>query len=857
MDGFAEIDLDALAVRSGVAVPGTACGVVLQVAAGTIVASTPAAESMLGLTAAQMQDRTSHDARWIAVDEELRPLPGEDHPAMRVFATGRPQHDVVMGVHRPGQDSLGHHVWLSVSAAPAHDLPGRDGEAAVVSAFTLLSGRRGTELHLVEIEALARLLTENSTDMVALQRIDSVFSWVSPASTAMLGFRPDDLVGTRGLDLVHPDDADRSRRLLDATREGRPAETIITRFRHADGHYVWVETVGKVAAFGTNGSVRLQTSNRDVTKRVLAEKARDSAVALFRSAMENAPVGMALRPVDGAITEVNHAMCEMLGRSAEELRGTLLRDITHPEDSDDPTDGLDDLLAGQIPALASERRYLRPDGSYRWGSRKTVVLFDSAGLPDHILTQIVDVTERREAQEQLSRMAMTDPLTGLSNRLLLMDRLTHALAGARRNGTDVGVVFVDLDHFKAVNDGLGHDVGDELLRMAAARLRAVVREGDTAARLGGDEFVVLCEPAVEPGQVRELAEQICHALGAPFLIGDRAVTVSASVGVASGNGPSAQELLHQADSAMYGAKRGGRGRVDVFTGSALLPPMDRLLLDEDLRLGIDRDELRVVFQPIVTLPDHRLVAREALVRWAHPLRGTLLPSAFLPGAEESSLIVRIGEVVLHLACRAAAGWPDGATVHVNVSTRQLARQGFPALVAAVLDRSGLDPARLCLEVTESLALHAEAATLAAVAAVRELGVRFALDDFGTGQSSITALHQLPISSLKIDRSFVAGLPTDPVGCRLVAGLIRLGAGMGLDVIAEGIETPAQAQWLAAHDCPHGQGFLLGRPAALDGRASPGPKSDRVGRAADIGLAPSNHGTEPTARRPAPRVRRFV
>lgn len=806
--GGSAIDLGARAVAHGlIDVDDARVGLVLQNPTGTVVHADAVAAELLGLSHREVVGREASDPRWGVVAESGAPMPVDQHPASRVLATGEPVRGQVVGVHHPGTDHIDQHVWLRVSSVPVHE--------GALTALTLITGTEAATLRLREAERLLRLVVQNTTDVVALQLPSGVLLWVSPAVERVLGHDPVDLVGTWAGDLVHPDDRAQGHERVAEAVQGKPERLITMRMRHADGRWLWMESSARAVVDVAGGLEQVLTSSRDVTARVAAEQTRDAAVRLFTSAMEHAPVGMAMRPVDGLINQVNRALCVMLGRSPAQLLGTGLSEITHPDDLVDVEVGLAGLLTGELAVHESERRYLRGDGTTMWGARTTVLLRDAEGEPEHFLTQVQDITARKLASEELQRQAVTDPLTGLPNRVVLMDRLTQAVARARRSRTLVGVVFVDLDHFKTVNDTLGHDVGDELLRQVAARMQAAVRDGDTVVRLGGDEFVVLCEEVRSPAEVRLLAERICAAQQAPFLVRGQEVSVSASVGVTIGDGPSAAALLKRADASMYEAKRDGRGRVDVRSQAEDAVAVDQLAMLEELRHGIDQGQLRLEYQPVVRLADDEVVAREALVRWEHPVRGLLCPADFLAAAEQSRLITTLGEWCLWRACADAAGWSDGAVLHVNVSARHLAAVGFPQLVRTVLAETGLAPRRLCLEITESLVLTASPSTLSSTRELTGLGVRLVLDDFGTGSSSITALYRLPVRAFKIDRSFVADLPADGTAASLVDGLIRLGAGMGLDVIAEGVETVEQAQWLAAHGCPHAQGYYYGRPQPQD------------------------------------------
>ncbi len=567
------------------------------------------------------------------------------------------------------------------------------------------------------------------------------------------------------------------------------------------------------------GQHELRTAWRDATARVQAEAERDAAARLVRSALQHSPIGFALRAVGGAIVQANAALGTMLGRPAGELVGHTLADFADPRDRTDDVDGEHELLAGGVAVHDSERRYVRGDGGVLWGHCTSVLLRDETGVPRHVLVHLQDITDRKSAVDQLARTAFTDPLTGLVNRTVFTDRLTRTLEHRHLGGSRVGVLFVDLDHFKPVNDALGHDVGDEVLRQTASRISLAVRHQDLVARLGGDEFVVLCPdvPDLVAGAgdvLADIAGRIVQAVAVPFDIAGHEVVVSASVGVTvADRRRGARDVLAAADAAMYQAKRAGRGRFAMAAEALETVALDELDLDADLGRGIAAGELRLLHQPIVHAPDRRVVAREALVRWQHPTRGLLGPGAFVTAAERSPLVVTLGNWVLDRACREAAGWADAVPVHVNVSASHLALTDFADTVTRALAASGLPAHRLRLEITETLALTGSASTLRSIAALTALGVGIHLDDFGTGYSSISALHQIPVTGLKIDISFVQDLGT-PATAALVAGLIHLAHGMGLTVVAEGVEDTAQATWLVDHGCPLQQGDLHGRPSTV-------------------------------------------
>jgi diguanylate cyclase (GGDEF)-like protein/PAS domain S-box-containing protein len=540
---------------------------------------------------------------------------------------------------------------------------------------------------------------------------------------------------------------------------------------------------------------------------------------LFQALFLAAPIPKALVDLDGHVLIANPMMCALTGRTADELAGRHIDLLAHP---DDPPVGDLGLVPGpgEPPLdpnllLDGERRLRRSDGTELWAVQSHEIVRHNNGDAQFVVFSLVDVTDRRRAEEDLVRRAFTDPLTGLPNRRALTDRLRHAVALSRRRGLQVGLVHLNIDRFKAVNEALGHEAGDMLLSQVADRLRWSTRVEDTAVRLGADEFLVVAEDVEDLDGLRALADRLLSVLDEPFIVQEREITLSASVGLTLGSDMTPDDLLRQAQSALTRAKAdGSRARIEVHEGALSRDDVDALQLETDLKHALENEELRLFYQPIVHLADEQLLGYEALVRWEHPTRGLLPPADFLSAAEDNRLTSKLGAWVLHRACTDAAAWPEELRVHVNISARHLAEEGFSELVADALTQSALDPMRLELEITESTALFAAEATLHSVAVVTDAGVTLALDDFGTGYSAITALHRLPIHTVKIDRSFVADVVTEPATAALVQGLLQLGRGMGLQVIAEGIEDLDQAAWLLDHGCAMAQGYAFGRPAPL-------------------------------------------
>jgi diguanylate cyclase (GGDEF)-like protein len=436
--------------------------------------------------------------------------------------------------------------------------------------------------------------------------------------------------------------------------------------------------------------------------------------------------------------------------------------------------------------------------------------------------------ERKRAHEELSRrqeelafLATHDPLTGLPNRTLILDRVEQMLVRSRRSQAPVAALFIDLDNFKSINDTLGHGAGDELLRAVCARLQVVVRDIDALGRLGGDEFVIVAEGMSLDAGPELIAERLLDALKQPFELKgaeEARLTVTASVGIATGDRGSAEELLRDADIAMYRAKWSGKNRYVVFETGMQDAIQSRMEMEMDLRMAFENDEFFLVYQPTFDLQRMSPTGMEALIRWSSPTRGIVQPDDFIPLLEETGLIVQVGEWVLGEACQQGAEWhragyPIG--IAVNVSTRQLDTDAFVPAVANALERSGLDPSALTLEITETTLMSNTEETATRLAQAKELGVRIAIDDFGTGYSSLAYLQRFPVDALKIDRSFISRMGQDPEGETLIRTLVQLGKSLAIETLAEGIEQSRELSLLREENCDSGQGFLFARPLDVD------------------------------------------
>ncbi len=560
----------------------------------------------------------------------------------------------------------------------------------------------------------------------------------------------------------------------------------------------------------------------DMTERRAAEMGLREAQERFRLAFDNAPIGMCLVGRDGRFMQVNRALCEMLGYRERELLGRTVADVTHPDDIAMSSKAIADLTAGRAATFQAEKRYLHADGHVLWALISVSVLRGASSGPGYAVAQIQDITERRATEEQLVHQATHDPLTGMANRALLMDRLYVELARSRHEpATRTAVVFVDLDGFKAINDGLGHDIADQVLIEVAHRLRRNVRPLDTVARLGGDEFVIMCRDVVsgERGNVAEIGERLVLAFSQPIMIGTTEVAVTASIGIAytARAQATAEDLIRDADTAMYRAKARGKNRYEVFDETLRGRTTDRIGIERALRQGLREERFRLFFQPVVDVETVAPVGVEALVRLDDAERGLVTPDSFIEAAEDSGLIVPIGAWAMTDACRQLAEWrsrgmvPTDLHVAVNLSVRQASRPDLVDTVVLALVEAGLPPRTLALEVTESVLIEADPTTVRQLGQLRDMGIRIGIDDFGTGYSSLTYLKRLPVSFLKIDRSFVTGLVDDPSDRKIVAAVIRLAQALGLVTIAEGVEDLAQLAMLRDFGCDQAQGYLFGRP----------------------------------------------
>ena len=540
----------------------------------------------------------------------------------------------------------------------------------------------------------------------------------------------------------------------------------------------------------------------------------------FRSAFDYAPIGIGLVSPSGNWLKANHALTEILGYTEEDFLATDFQSITLPEDLGLTLVKVHELLAGKIANCQMEQRYIHKTGRTVWTSWSVSAANDTKSKQPNLIFQIQDITDKKSAEEKLQHDATHDALTGLPNRLLFMSRLDRALE-RRRMVPDykVSVLFIDLDRFKYVNDSLGHLIGDELLKEISSRLRECLRPSDLVARLGGDEFTILVEGTYDTTEVTRIAARIQQKFGIPFDLRGHEVYSSASIGIlhATDKHSASEDVMRDADTAMYQAKRAGKARHEVFDEEMHSAAKEILKLETDLRRAVERDEIEVFYQPIYSLKTGEIDCFESLARWNHPELGKIAPTKFIPLAEEIGLIDRLCEQVMRRACKEIGSLQGRSTdlqkycVSVNLSCRQFSQNGLVQNIQAILRETGFSPSQLKLEITESVFFEHQDRAVAMLNQLRDDGIEIDIDDFGTGYSNLGYLKKLPISTLKIDRSFVSMIDAAGNNDEIVRAIINLARTLGLKVVAEGVETESQRQLLKRLECEGGQGFLFAKP----------------------------------------------
>ena len=701
-----------------------------------------------------------------------------------------------------------------------------DGERLFTGVIRDITERKEVENAVRHSEERFRSLVQNASDIITILEPDGTIRYVSPATEKVIGYHPEERVGTNIFSVVHPEDLERASSIFtEILKTPGVHPPLEFRVPHKDGSWRYLEHV--VNNLLDDPAVRgVVVNSRDVTERKQAEEALDRLSRQHEMVLKSAGEGIFGLDLHGRATFVNPAAAQMTGWDTEELLGRTLHDLLHhtkPNGAPYPLEQcpIHAALEGGATYSKDDEVFWRKDGTSFPVEYVSTPILQEGEVVGSVVT-FKDITERKALEEQLHHQAFHDPLTGLPNRALFMDRLERALTRANRRGSRVAVLFMDLDNFKVINDSLGHKAGDQLLIAIAERLKVFLRPEDTAARLGGDEFTILVEDVTSVDDVVQIAERIAEILRPPFALEEQEVFSTTSIGVALNSSTQEEpaDLLRHADLAMYRAKHRGKARYEVFEPSMDAKAVERLVLETGLRRALVRQQFRVHYQPIVALDNDKVAGVEALVRWEHPQRGLLLPEEFLSVAEETGLIMRIGQWVLREACKQTRTWQERypgtppLTISVNLSTREFFH---PKLVAEVLDECEIDPASLQLEIPEgAMTTNGTYSADRTLRQLKRMGVQLAIDDFGLGYSSLSYLKRFPADFLKIDRSFIAGLGHEPNGVstkdtEIVKAMIDLTHALGLKVIAEGVETSEQLAWLRDMKCDLAQGNYFSEP----------------------------------------------
>jgi diguanylate cyclase (GGDEF)-like protein/PAS domain S-box-containing protein len=709
-------------------------------------------------------------------------------------------------------DGTRHDVMLNKAAfyAPSGEVAG------LVGVCVDITERKQLEADTRESNERLRAVIHAAPLAIIARDLDSVIRMWNPAAERLFGWREDEVLET-DTSIVPSALREESRRMRERARRGETISIEETQRMHRDGHLIDV-SMSIAPIYGADSVViGTMVTIADISRRKQAEQALRESEAHLRLAMEAAQMGMWYWEAETDRFVHSGGLATLFGLKANDalVDYRALQARLHVEDREI----LEATMRHAVKQGADfqvDYRVIWPDGSVRWIANRGQVHRDPGGRALRVMGVGMDITDRKLAEQRIAHMAHHDALTGLPNRVLLRDRIQQAIAQAHRNGSQAAVLFLDLDRFKTINDSLGHELGDRLLQSVASRLLVCVREGDTVARVGGDEFVIVIPAIVASGDASAVAAKILEVLGSAFHLHGNELHVNASIGISlyPADGADAETLMRNADTAMYHAKDSGRANYQFFTQHMNVAAHQRLLLENALRRALENGEFALHYQPIFELRDRSITGFEALLRWAPPDREMVMPSEFIATLEESGLIVPVGDWVLREALQQARLWQSAGralTVSVNVSANQLARPSFVERLRGLIDETGIDPALVELEVTERVIVAGAGDASDALDQVAALGVGIAIDDFGTGYSGLAYLKRLPIDTVKIDQSFVRDLTVDPDDAAIVTAILAMSRSLGVDVVAEGVETEAQLAHLKRLECHRGQGYLLARP----------------------------------------------
>jgi diguanylate cyclase (GGDEF)-like protein/PAS domain S-box-containing protein len=665
-------------------------------------------------------------------------------------------------------------------------------------------------------EARYFLMTEYSSDMVVQLSPSGILDYISPASTNLLGYEPETLRGHSLFMLIHPDDVQAVCLAIMIVLRNRTLDTITIRLKNREGNYLWLET----SLRGLSGQTpqdpgHIIAISHDVTERVQTVENLNRFKHILDSTLD---MLFMCEPDTLRFVYLNKGMAECMGYAREELLQMTIDQIMPRITEREFGNLIAPLLSGAQVSLNFETIQRRKNGN-----DFPVEIFLQLVKEDKekglFVVTVRDITARRAAEQHIMHLASHDALTGLPNRNLLQDRIRQAITQARRNIAQGAVLFIDLDHFKGINDSLGHDMGDLLLKEVAQRITAGLRIEDTVARQGGDEFIVVLSSVASDLDAGAVAHKLLADLTAPYYINEKELYISASIGIAvfPHDGNDVDTLLKNSDTAMYHAKASGRNNCQFFAPEMNQFAAEWQSLGTDLRHALERNELLLHFQPLIDVHTSKLISLEVLVRWQHPEKGLISPLKFIPLAEDNGLIMPIGEWVLRTACEQLKLWHalgiDVPRLAINLSAKQFRQKTLAQTVTRILDETGIAPRFVELEITESLLMEKTDEVIQTLRQLSDIGLGISIDDFGTGYSSLSYLKRFPIDTLKIDRSFVMDIATDPDDAAIVTAIISMAHSLQMQVIAEGVETAEQLAFLRKHGCDVYQGFYFSDPLA--------------------------------------------
>lgn len=682
-----------------------------------------------------------------------------------------------------------------------------------------ITNRKLAEEALLENEERFGNLFENASDIVYIHDLDGNYISINKAAEKIFGYRRAEFIGMNLKDIVEPEFFDLVKEKLAEKIAGQKQTVYELCCKTKDGRKIMLE-VNSCGVYKRKKLIGVQGIARDITERKKAVDSIRESEERFRELFENANDLIYTQDLQGNFTSLNRAGEFITGYTREEAAKINISDVIAPEHLETARERVARKIAGENLS-AYELDIISKDGRRITLELNSRVIFKD-GKPFGIQGIARDITERKATEEKLQYNALYDPLTNLPNRSQFMKYLEAAMRqNARHKNFGFAVLFLDLDRFKVINDGLGHHIGDKLLVAIAERIQSSLRPGDVVARLGGDEFTVLIHDVVNETDAVSVAERIQEKLSAPFLLDNYEVYTSASIGIVLNDETHKipEDLLRNADAAMYRAKDAGKAKYEIFDNEMYIRNINLLKVETDLRRAIEQKEFRVYYQPVVSLETGKIEEFEALVRWKHPQHGLILPNEFIPISEETGLIVPIGEWVLEEASRQTKEWQNKfpsenpVSISVNLSAKQLMHPSLVGQVKKVLNKTGLNPRSLKLEVTETMVMKHSDTALNVLSELDKLGVRLSTDDFGTGYSSLSYLHRYPFERIKIDRSFVSKMDADLKSEAIIRSILMLGGNLEIEVVAEGIETENQLWQLRSLGCKLGQGYLFSKPVS--------------------------------------------